>query len=131
MADDIFVRYKFTKEYDDLVCDVTEFMDNYLLGLRQGNKMFCTYIYNDLMLFSENILQLAFRVPGATRGSFLLKRLSTNKFKIVGFHFNKDVSFGEFACYDSKLQEDIDKYMNSVLNFSNVELKNNYEEYTY
>lgn len=60
-----------------------------------------------------------------------MKRLDTNKFKIVGFGFNTDVSFGEFACYDIKLKDDLDVYVGRILDFKNVELCNNYNETTY
>ena len=60
----MLVRYKYNKEHGDLVCEVTEFMDEYLLGLKYGNPMFCTYLYNDLAVFSnEDLLRIAFRVP--------------------------------------------------------------------
>ena len=62
----ILVRYKYESQvgYKDLACEVTEFMDKYLLGLKKGNEMFRTYLYNDLDVFSnDGCLRIAFRVP--------------------------------------------------------------------
>lgn len=62
----ILVRYKYESQlgYKDLVCEVTEFMDKYLLGLKNGNDMFRTYLYNDLAVLStDGCLRIAFRVP--------------------------------------------------------------------
>ena len=59
------VRYKYLSEnYDgDLVCELTEFMDQYLLGGKLKSYM-CTYLYNDLTIFSKpKYLQIAFRYP--------------------------------------------------------------------
>lgn len=131
--DSIEVRYKYNSQsYDgDLVCSLTQFMDKYLLFPKRNNYM-CTYLYNDLTAHStQNLLQIAFRYPGATRGSILLKRLDTNKFKIVGIHFNTDVCFEEFAIYDRELEKDIDIYIGRILDFSKVTLVNNYAEITY
>lgn len=130
MNDLIYVYYKYdTIRYNnDLVCSLTKFMDSYLIrsSVYSGYR---TYIYNDLDIFSTNdLLQIAFRVPGATRGSILLKRLNDNQFEIIGFHFNRDVCFDEFACYDIRLEKDIQDYVGKVLDFSNVQLINNKRE---
>lgn len=121
------VRYKYEDELnDDLVCELTEFMDEHLIG---GKLNYCcTYLYNDLDIFSDkdnNKYQIAFRYPGATRGGILLKRLEKDLFEIIGIHFNKDVCFGEFAIYKETLRKDIDKFIGQTLDFSEVELRNN------
>ena len=125
--EDIVVRYKWDndKKSGDLVCEVTEFMDKYLLWGNKSTYM-NTYLYNDLEIFSTNsLLQIAFRYPGATRGGILLKRLDKNRFEIIGFNFNVNECFDEFAIYDKKLKSDIDEYIGKVLNFSEVTLINN------
>ena len=121
------VRYKYEDELNsDLVCELTEFMDEYLIG---GKLNFCcTYLYNDLDIFSDkdnNKYQIAFRYPGATRGGILLKRLGKDLFEIIGIHFNEDVCFGEFARYKETLRKDISKFIGDTLDFSEVELMNN------
>ena len=75
--------------------------------------------------------ELHLEYHGATRGSFLLERLDTNKFKILGVNFNTDVCFDVMPCYDVRLRDDIDVYIGRVLDFRNVELRNNYVEFTY
>lgn len=125
MEDIIFVEYKYKEKgfRDDLICSLTKFMDKYLL---YKTNLFYTYIYNDLTIFSnKNELQIAFRVPGATRGGIVLERLNHNQFKIKQFRFNEDVCFGEFKCYDERLRTDIQKFVGSILDFSNVKLLNN------
>lgn len=129
----IEVRYKYDSSgYDeDLVCELTEFIDQYLLFSKR-NQYMCTYLYNDLTAHStQNLLRIAFRYPGATRGSILLERLDTNKFKIVGVHFIEDNCFYEFGIYDRELEKDIDIYIGRILDFSKVTLVNNYAEITY
>ena len=39
--------------------------------------------------------------------------------------------FGDFACYKKELANDIDVYIGRILDFSDVDLLNNYEEFTY
>lgn len=127
MNNEYKVRYKYNSNdiNRDLVCFVTEFMDNYILS---DCEFFKTYLYNDLDIFSKDRkLQIAFRVPGATRGSFILERLDHNRFKIKEFHFNEDVCFGEFRCYKEELRKDINQFIGSILDFSDVELYNNLE----
>lgn len=62
----ILVSYKYKTiedKYGDLVCEVTEFMDKYLL-YKSDNGWYKTYLYNDIGVFSKSgYLQLAFRVP--------------------------------------------------------------------
>lgn len=127
MEDTIEVRYLWNndKPNGDLVCELTEFMDKYLLY--KTKTQYCrTYLYNDLGVFStDKLLRIAFRYPGATRGSILLERISSHKFKIAGFQFNMDQCFNEFACYDGALLNDIDDWVGKILDFSKVTLVNN------
>ena len=128
----IIIKYKYGKQAldGDLVCELTEFIDNYILF--EKPEYACTYLYNDLGFASTpNLLQIAFRYPGATRGGILLERLSSHKFKIVGFHFNTDMCFYEFAIYKKELEKDIDRYIGRILDFSKVTLVNNGLEFTY
>ena len=128
----IIVNYKWHNRdlAGDLVCELTEFIDNYLLFKKPDCAFTC--LYNDLGCYSSpGLLQIAFRYPGATRGGILLKRLSSHRFEIVGVHFNTDVCFDEFAIYDKQLEQDIDRYIGRILDFSKVRLVNNYLEFTY
>ena len=132
MEDTIIVEYMWRndKPNGDLVCDITRFMDNYLKNKRLLS--YCkTYLYNDLGIFStNNLTRIAFRYPGATRGSILLKRLSTKQFEIMGFQFNTDTCFSEqLGCYKLQLQQDIDEWIGKVLDFSKVTLVNNIYEF--
>lgn len=126
MEDIILVEYKYENDVrGDLICSMTKFMDKYLLS---KIKLFYTYLYNDLAIFSnDNEFQIAFRVPGATRGGIVLERIDQYKFKIVQFRFNEDVCFGQFKCYKEELKEDINYYIGKVLDFSKVKLLNNKE----
>lgn len=129
--DTIIVRYKYDNcsPNDDFVCELTEFIDSYLI---HNVKYMCTYLYNDLGFASTpNLLQIAFRYPGATRGDIILERLSSHRFKIVGFHFYTDVCFNRFAIYKPELANDLDKYIGKILDFSRVTLVNNGLEFTY
>ena len=135
MRDIIQVKYLYNNgdRRGDLVCDLTRFIDNYLVGRKKDIPYMCTYLHNDLAVFStKNLLKIAFRYPGATRGSILLKRLDSHKFEIVGFGFNTDVCFGDvLSCYDKSLSSDIDSWIGKVLDFSKVTLVNNGLEITY
>lgn len=126
MANTYKVEYKYENKSDsDFVCEMTKAMDEHLLTL-VSRDLFYTYLYNDLCIFaSPDLYQIAFRVPGATRGSILVKRLSEHKFKIMGVRFYEDVCFGEFACYKDSVKNVVDKYIGSTLDFSDVELNNN------
>ena len=124
----ITVEYKWSNEdkYGDLVYELTEFFDEYILDKNKTYNWYKTYLYNDISIFSnDEYLQIAFRVPGATRGGIQLERISMDKFKIIGIHFNQDVCFGEFACYKKQLKEDSKQYIGKILDFSKVELLNN------
>lgn len=128
MEDAIIIKYKWSNEdkYGDLVCELTEFFDKYILDKNKNYSWYKTYLYNDISVFSNNgYLQIAFRVPGATRGGIQLERIDMNKFKIIDIHFNQDVCFGEFACYKKQLKEDSKQYIGRILDFSKVELLNN------
>ena len=124
--ENILVRYKPTykpKKEDDLICELTEFMDNYI-DFKDVYHGYKTYIYNDILTFSnpDKYYQVAFRVPGATRGGIRLHKLGNHLYKIIEIHFNSDSSFGEFGCYNKSILSDIEKYIGKVLDFSNVYL---------
>ena len=72
------VSYKYENgdEYGDLICDLTIFMDFYLLGDRVNNLAFRTYLHNDIGLFSQiNMLQIAFRVPRSNQRRHICKEV--------------------------------------------------------
>ena len=59
----IMVRYEFDNEgiLCDLVCEVTELMDNYLLDSKRGHTLFYAYLYNNMGVFSApNFSQISF-----------------------------------------------------------------------
>lgn len=120
------VKYKFDNNLsDELVCELTRFMDKYLLR-KTTTGYFCTYLYNDLDRYiNENAYRIAFRYPGATRGSIKLKRINQNKFKIVDIYFIEETSFEEFGCYNKTLRKKIKKFIGKTLDFSDVKLNNN------
>lgn len=123
----MLVRYKYSKadKYGDLVCDLTEFFDKYIPN-RNQYSFYKTYLYNDIGIFSNlNYLQIAFRVPGATRGGIFLSRLNENQFMIKDIHFNEDCCFGNIGCYDRAILEDSKQLIGCILDFSNVCLRNN------
>ena len=72
----IKVRYKYDNgdKDGDLVCELTEFMDNYLIG---GKLNYCcTYLYNDIGSYSfPNFLQIAFRYPRSYKGWHTFKKI--------------------------------------------------------
>ena len=130
MEDVVKIRYLYG-DSNDLVCDLTEFMDNYVTS---KSIQYChTYIYNDLTTFStDTLLKLVFRYPGATRGCIFLNRLDSHKFKIIGFGFNVDECFGnKIGCYSGELRDAIDVWVGKILDFSEVNLIGNYSESTY
>lgn len=117
-----YLWYDFKNKLDDdLVCELTAFMDEYLL--HKGSFIKKTYIYNDLNKSDDGTYRVAFRVPGATRGGIRLERIDRNKFKIIDFHFYDDV-----MCYREEIKEDVNKYIGEILDFSEVKLNNNKEE---
>lgn len=71
-------RYKTLNEiYGDLVCEVTELMDKYLLYKPKSgfNK---TYLYNDLEIFSDSCTyRLAFRVPRSHKRLYRIREVIT------------------------------------------------------
>lgn len=134
MGDNILVRYKFdtAKENDDhinndLVCDLTEFFDLFLVSkIKKNNKLIWgTYLFNDLVQDDDGTLHISFRVPGATRGSLKLERINKNQFRIKDIYFIEDVCFGQFQCYEESLRERSKQYIDRILDFSNVVLGNN------
>ena len=114
-------------KYDnDLVCELTEFMDRYL---EYTPKTYIkTYLYNDLNVYGKDNNRyyiVAFRYPGATRGGIYLKRIGKDLFEITDIKFNEDVSFGKFSCYKKELKEDVKEFIGRTLDFSEVHLLNN------
>jgi len=70
----IKVEYMFNNEnmYGDLVCELTEFMDKYLLKEKYTNSLFRTYLYNDIGVYSNNkLLKIAFRVPRCNKRFYI------------------------------------------------------------
>lgn len=70
----IKVKYKWSNgdKYGDLVCEVTEFMDKYLLKEKYTNSLFRTYLYNDIGVYSNNkLLKIAFRVPRCNKRFYI------------------------------------------------------------
>lgn len=118
-------RWQMNHDHDDLVCEITEYFDKFLLPELGRHHWYITYLYNDLVETSEGQLLVAFRTPGATRGSFELTRLDNNRFSIKDIHFNYDVCFGEFACYSKSLIEECKQFIGDIIDFSDVKLMNN------
>ena len=126
----MMVNYLYPNTMDkegDLVCSITEDFDTYLVCSYQSYKYIRTYLYNDLeRLENENTYRIAIRVPGATRGHIDLMRVSKNCFKIKNIEFYDNVCFGEDSyCYDKKINDYKSKYIDKILDFSNVQLRNN------
>ena len=64
----IKVRYKYNNgdRYGDLICELTEFMDRYLITYSELSR---TYLYNDIsVMFKHGFLQISFRVPRCYKG---------------------------------------------------------------
>lgn len=128
MVENIKVRYKWdTDEYEDLICELTEFFDKYFTSdIKKANvTLWRTYLWNDLDKNDDGTFRISFRVPGATRGGLILKRINYNEFQILNIHFIEDTCFGQFQCYDKKLKEDSNQFINKILDFSDVKLINN------
>lgn len=121
------VRYIWLDSYshidEDLICEATEFMNQYLIYKPKVYKQ--TYLYNDLNKNEDRTYRISFRYPGSTRGSIQLERINSIKFKILKFNFIYDTSFGEFGIYKKDLEKDIEKYIGEILDFSAVYLNNN------
>lgn len=128
MNEIIKVRYKWdTDESEDLICELTEFFDKYFTSdIKKANvALWKTYLYNDLNKNEDGTYRISFRVPGATRGGLILKRINYNEFQILKIHFIEDTCFGQFQCYDKKLKKDSNQFINKILDFSDVKLINN------
>ena len=121
------VRYIWLDSYshidEDLICEATEFMNQYLIYKPKVYKQ--TYLYNDLNKNEDGTYRISFRYPSSTRGSIQLERINSIKFKILKFNFIYDTSFGEFGIYKKDLEKDIEKYIGEILDFSAVYLNNN------
>lgn len=147
MSNSIIVSYKYsdTSINNDLVCDLTTFMDSYLnieLTKDWSKSWYKTYLYNDLSLGGKelniggnysslggNIYRLTLRVPGSTRGGLILSRLDYNRFEILDIVLIEETCFGKFGCYDTELKNTIKNYIGKILDFSNVQLINNRKLY--
>ena len=75
----IKIRYKFntSDKKGDLVCELTEFMDSYIIADKCQNTWYKTYLYNDLDLFSSNSYQIAFRVPRCYKRWNIIKKIKS------------------------------------------------------
>lgn len=74
----IMVKYKWNNDnkYGDLVCEITEFMDKYLLSAKATNTLYRTYLYNDLGAFSDDgFLHISFRVPRGYSWGYTIKKI--------------------------------------------------------
>ena len=127
MSENILVGYKWSKDdvFGDLTCELTEYFDKFIPNRKQ-HSWYKTYLYNDIDIFSDRPLyRIAFRVPGATRGSIELERVNLNQFIIMDIHFHEDTCFGNIGCYDKAIIKASQKYIGKMLDFSNVKLLNN------
>ena len=72
------VSYRFEGQTDELICELTEFMDKYRLAkfTEKFSKIWVTYLYNDLDKNEDSTFRIAFRLPGATRGCINLSYVS-------------------------------------------------------
>lgn len=131
-------KYKNSSSSDDLVCDLTVFMDRFMSEGCKKCVFFKTYMYNDLSIYVNDLsigvnepniggktYTIPLRAPGATRGGILLSRIDYNKFKILDILLIEDTCFGKYGCYDIGLKYAILDYKGKILDFSNVQLVNN------
>ena len=102
MENTMKVTYKYKNlSKTDLVCDLTKFIDKYIVLQPITNYPYQTYIYNDMQIFSTKHLKI----------------YKIDRIKIY------DSSFGVgIGCYDSKLANDVKKFKNYNLDFSEVTL---------
>lgn len=124
MENTMKVTYKYKNlSKTDLVCDLTKFIDKYIVLQPITNYPYQTYIYNDMQIFStKHIKRMVIRAFGATRGVIGLKQITDNIYKIDRIKIY-DSSFGVgIGCYDSKLANDVKKFKNYNLDFSEVTL---------
>lgn len=125
MKETIKVEYLWPSlDTTELKCDITKYMDKYVKYKTNYSQ---SYLYNDLIEISNNSLfKIVFRYPGASRGCIYLKRIDTYKFEVIGFGFNKEMCFSDSnGCYNEKLEDEIDTYIGSILDFEGVYLLNN------
>lgn len=118
------VTYKYKNlSKTDLVCDLTKFIDKYIILHPITDYPYQTYIYNDMQIFStKHLKRMVIRAFGATRGVIGLKQITDNIYKIDRIKIY-DSSFGVgIGCYDSKLANDVKKFKNYNLDFSEVTL---------
>jgi hypothetical protein len=139
MEKPMVVRYKYsdTKINDDLVCDLTEFMDKYINVEFKTDWSRCwykTYLYNDLSVYTDTICAndpdthhltyiIPFRVPGATRGGVILTKLNQTQYKIETIEYITETCFSEkFGCYSDQLVLDAKCFNGKILDFKEVKL---------
>ena len=125
-------KYKDTKINDDLVCEVTEFLDKYI-KFEKRNAWFKTYLYNDLSIYADTVCandtahqvlyMIPFRVPGATRGGILLSKLNDTQYRIETIEFIGETCCSEqFGCYNDSLVYDAKQLNGKIRDFKNVKL---------
>lgn len=115
------LKYKFNTKCDDLVCEITDFMDKYILFNNLEKNIKYSYIYNDLSTFSTKTRKrVIFRAFGASRGCIYIKRVTNFKYKILDIKFNETSFSAGIGCYDKNLKKDIKKYIGYILDFSNI-----------
>ena len=68
------LKYKFNTKCNDLVCDMTDFMDKYILFNNLEKNIKYSYIYNDLSTFStktRRVLSGTLSITSAKSFAFL------------------------------------------------------------
>lgn len=72
----INVYYKYNNHdiKGDLVCELTEFIDKYIIAEKKPYTWYKTYLYNDIDVFSsDDLYQIAFRLPRSYYGRYTIK----------------------------------------------------------
>lgn len=115
------LKYKFNSKSKDLVCEMTDFMDKYILFNNLDKNMKYSCIYNDLVTFSTKTRKrIVFRALGATRGCIYIKRVTNFKYEILDIKFNETSFSVGIGCYDKNIKKDINKYIGYILDFSDI-----------
>lgn len=117
------VKYMYESDKSsDLVCELTEFMDTFLIDRLKDHMWMKTYLWESI----DDGKRIAFRVPGATRGCLDLEKKSENIYRIINIHFYNDTCFGKnphtLECYKTEVVEGVEKYIGQELDFSEVKL---------
>lgn len=124
MESTIKVRYKYRNlSKTELVCDLTTFIDKYVILQPTIDYSYQTYIYNDIELFStKHLKRMVLRAFGATRGVIGLKQLQPNMYAIDRIKIY-DSSFSiSLGCYKKELQNELKKFKGCILDFSSIQL---------